>query len=116
MELNLKPRYHIIHSFTEKDEGYVTNQVQVANDLYEALRQFFIVFKEVQSSDFYISGESYAGKSGPKNEKVSHDKGTQSFLFRKVRSCHFIQDPQDESRPTNKHNQLERPSYWRWFD
>ena len=48
-------------SFTDKDEGYATNQVQVAKDLYEALRQFFLVFTEVQHSDFYITGESYAG-------------------------------------------------------
>ena len=48
-------------SFTDKDEGYATNQVQVAKDLYEALRQFFLVFTEVQQSDFYITGESYAG-------------------------------------------------------
>jgi len=52
-------------SFTDKDEGYATNQVQVAKDLYEALRQFFLVFTEVQQSDFYITGESYAGKYVP---------------------------------------------------
>ena len=33
----------------------------MAKDLYEALRQFFLVFTEVQQSDFYITGESYAG-------------------------------------------------------
>ena len=52
----------ILFSFTDNDKGYATNQEQVAKDLYEALRQFFIVFEDVHENDFFVTGESYAGK------------------------------------------------------
>ena len=38
---------------------------QVANDLYEALQQFFLLFPELQKNEFYATGESYAGKYVP---------------------------------------------------
>lgn len=49
-------------SFTKHDEGYVTNQSEVGRDLFEALQQFFTVFTEYADNDFYVTGESYAGK------------------------------------------------------
>ena len=74
-------------SFTEKDACYATDQnqvrmregnrnwvknvlnswkiVQVANDLYDALQQFFLLFPQLQRNDFYATGESYAGKYVP---------------------------------------------------
>jgi len=38
----------------------VTDEV-AAEDSYQALRHFFSIYPEYQKSDFYISGESYAG-------------------------------------------------------
>jgi len=52
-------------SFTDSDEGYVTDETGVANDLYSALTQFFILFPEYSANDFYVTGESYAGKYVP---------------------------------------------------
>ncbi|BES89400.1 Carboxypeptidase [Nesidiocoris tenuis] len=52
-------------SFTDNDAGYATNEEDVARNLYAALRQFFIVFPEYQKNEFYITGESYAGKYIP---------------------------------------------------
>ncbi|ODN02383.1 Venom serine carboxypeptidase [Orchesella cincta] len=52
-------------SFTEDEEGYARTQEEVANDLYQALMQFFRVFPEYAINDFYIAGESYAGKYVP---------------------------------------------------
>ncbi|XP_066539916.1 probable serine carboxypeptidase CPVL [Hoplias malabaricus] len=52
-------------SFTENDRGYATNQDDVGQDLYNALVQFFQIFSEFQSNDFYATGESYAGKYVP---------------------------------------------------
>ncbi|CAG9760640.1 unnamed protein product [Ceutorhynchus assimilis] len=51
------------YSFT--DGGYAQNQTKVGQDLYEALLQFFAMFPNIQSNDFYISGESYGGKYVP---------------------------------------------------
>jgi len=52
-------------SFTEDDAGYATNEEDVGRDLYSALTQFFTLFDSYQSNDFYITGESYAGKYIP---------------------------------------------------
>ncbi|KAM7313799.1 hypothetical protein ISCGN_003591 [Ixodes scapularis] len=52
-------------SFTERDQGYARSQEDVARDLFEALQQFFTLFVEYAANDFYIAGESYAGKYVP---------------------------------------------------
>lgn len=51
-------------SFTTKD-GYARNQTIVGQHLYEALKQFFLLFPELKENSFYITGESYAGKYIP---------------------------------------------------
>ncbi|XP_071108881.1 probable serine carboxypeptidase CPVL isoform X1 [Haliotis cracherodii] len=52
-------------SFTGNDSGYANNEEDVARDLYSCLTQFFQIFTSYQSNDFYITGESYAGKYVP---------------------------------------------------
>uniref|UniRef100_A0A3Q1HS57 Carboxypeptidase vitellogenic like n=1 Tax=Acanthochromis polyacanthus TaxID=80966 RepID=A0A3Q1HS57_9TELE len=52
-------------SFTDDDRGFAQNQDDVGRDLYSALTQFFQIFPEYQSNDFYATGESYAGKYVP---------------------------------------------------
>jgi vitellogenic carboxypeptidase-like protein len=52
-------------SYTEADKGYARDETDVARDLYEALQQFYTLFPEYQSRDFYVTGESYAGKYVP---------------------------------------------------
>lgn len=54
-------------SFTEG--GFARNQTKVGEDLYQALKQFFLLFPELQSNEFYVTGESYAGKYVP---SISH--------------------------------------------
>ncbi|XP_028128694.1 venom serine carboxypeptidase [Diabrotica virgifera virgifera] len=51
--------------FSFTDGGYAQNQTKVASDLYEALYQFFTLFYEFQDREFFIAGESYAGKYIP---------------------------------------------------
>ena len=60
-------------SFTKDSRGYATNQYDVARDLYKALSQFYKVFPERLSSDFYVTGESYAGKE-------KYEKYTRQYL------------------------------------
>ncbi|KAL1441243.1 hypothetical protein MTO96_008665 [Rhipicephalus appendiculatus] len=52
-------------SFTESERGYARNMRDVGRDMLEFLEQFFMVFGHLSSNDFYITGESYAGKYVP---------------------------------------------------
>ena len=56
-------------SFTNNDKGYANNETDVGRDVYTALVQFFELFPELQTNDFFVTGESYAGKYVP---AVSH--------------------------------------------
>ncbi|KAJ8977292.1 hypothetical protein NQ317_007431 [Molorchus minor] len=51
------------YSFT--NDLYAKNQTEVGKDLYNALQQFFKLFSELRENDFFIIGESYAGKYIP---------------------------------------------------
>lgn len=45
--------------------GYSKTEVDVGANLYSALVQFFTLFPQFQKNDFFITGESYAGKYVP---------------------------------------------------
>lgn len=53
------------YSFTDSEQGYAKNEDDVARNLYETIRQFFVMFPELLKNDFYVAGESYGGKYGP---------------------------------------------------
>lgn len=57
------------YSFTENDKGYATNETHVGRDVHTLLVQFFQLFPELQENEFFVTGESYAGKYVP---AVSH--------------------------------------------
>lgn len=65
-------------SFTDHDEGYARNETQVGEDLHSALVQFFTLFSELQGNDFYVTGESYAGKYVPALSYTIHEKNPTS--------------------------------------
>lgn len=52
-------------SFAEHEDLYSRNESHVGVNLYIALVQFFKVFPEYLKNDFYVTGESYAGKYVP---------------------------------------------------
>jgi len=61
-------------SYTDKDECYARNQTTVSNDLFNLLLQFFTVFPELRKNDFYLTGESYAGKYIPYLAYTIHER------------------------------------------
>lgn len=63
-------------SFTEG--GYAQNQTKVGEDLYHALKQFFLLFPDLQKNDFYVTGESYAGKYVPAVSHAIHEHNEKS--------------------------------------
>ncbi|XP_061270238.1 probable serine carboxypeptidase CPVL isoform X2 [Bos javanicus] len=52
-------------SFTDHVHGYAIDEDDVARNLYSALIQFFELFSDYRDNDFYVAGESYAGKYVP---------------------------------------------------
>ncbi|GAB0089600.1 hypothetical protein DMENIID0001_041720 [Sergentomyia squamirostris] len=74
-ELDFPPREHSWHidhniifidnpvgtgySFTDNEDGYATTETDVAEDLYEFMQQFFVLFPNLRSNDFFICAESY---------------------------------------------------------
>ncbi|XP_071518889.1 probable serine carboxypeptidase CPVL, partial [Panulirus ornatus] len=67
-------------SFTRNDAGYARNETDVGRDLYAAIVQFFMLFPELKSNDFYVSGESYAGKYVPALTYTIHKKNPTAEL------------------------------------
>lgn len=60
-------------SFTENDSGYARNVTDAARDMLEFLQQFFTLFGDLAKNDFYITGESYAGKYAPTVAATIHE-------------------------------------------
>lgn len=61
-------------SFTDNKSGFAEDESQVGNDLYSAISQIFQLFPNLSENDFYIIGESYAGKYAPALGHVIHRK------------------------------------------
>jgi len=53
------------YSWVEDSDGYVTNEMTMAIELYSLLTQFFAAHSNYLKNDFYVFGESYAGKYIP---------------------------------------------------
>ncbi|KAL3214738.1 hypothetical protein MRX96_034717 [Rhipicephalus microplus] len=61
------------YSFTNSTKGYSRNQTDVSRNMLEMLQQFFTLFGDYASNDFYLSGESYAGKYVPSIGVALHE-------------------------------------------
>lgn len=66
-------------SFTTP-QGYAKNQTVIGQHLYEALKQFFHLFPELRGNDFYLTGESYAGKYIPSIAYEIHQRNLLSHF------------------------------------
>lgn len=52
-------------SYTNSSAGLLRTLQQATDHLYNALHQFFQLYSELRDNDFYVTGESYAGKYVP---------------------------------------------------
>ncbi|GBP23881.1 Venom serine carboxypeptidase [Eumeta japonica] len=86
-EINWALKFHLIFidnpvgtgfSFTSDSKGYCRDQDCVAHDLYNSLTQFFQLFPQLKNNDFYIAGESYAGKYIPALATKIHEENKNS--------------------------------------
>ncbi|XP_053616890.1 venom serine carboxypeptidase-like [Plodia interpunctella] len=59
-------------SFTDQEKGYCTNEDCISKGLYNSLQQFFTLFPKLRNNDFFITGESYAGKYIPALAMMIH--------------------------------------------
>merc|ERR1719502_2181708 len=73
-KVNWNENYHLLFfdnpvgtgfSYTDTEEGYVSTHEQAGEDLRNAISQFFQLFPDLRANDFYVTGESYAGKWVP---------------------------------------------------
>lgn len=62
------------YSFTQNDLGYSNNEIEVGENLYQALIQFFTLFPDLQKNPFWVTGESYGGKYVPAISHTIHKK------------------------------------------
>jgi len=65
-------------SYTNSDFGYATDEAMVATNLYSALTQFFQKYPSMQAVDFYMFGESYAGKYIPATAFMIDEQNSQA--------------------------------------
>lgn len=89
-------------SYTNSSAGLLHTLQQVTDHLYNALGQFFQLYPELKDNEFYLTGESYAGKYIPAlaykihysnwfNKTVIHMKGLfiMSGLIDPVNMMHY---------------------------
>jgi len=48
-------------SYADYKKDYVTDEFQIANDMYNFMQEFYLLYPQYYNLDFYITGESYAG-------------------------------------------------------
>ncbi|XP_030744973.1 venom serine carboxypeptidase-like [Sitophilus oryzae] len=66
--------------FSFTNGGYAKTETKVGEDLYTALIQFFTLFPELQKNEFFVTGESYAGKYVPAVSYVIHQRNAGAKL------------------------------------
>jgi vitellogenic carboxypeptidase-like protein len=71
-------------SFTGELDRMATNQTTVGQDLYSALSQFYELFPDLRANDFFVTGESYAGKYVPSCAFEIHNQNQKVEAAKKI--------------------------------
>ncbi|PSN56676.1 putative serine carboxypeptidase CPVL [Blattella germanica] len=85
-------------SNSTSNNAYTATVGEVADHLYEALTQFFTVFTEFQTNDFYIAGESYAGKYVPTLAKKIEESNSTNINLKDLLIFSGLIDPTKQLR------------------
>jgi carboxypeptidase C (cathepsin A) len=65
-------------SYVTNPNGYVRSEQTLTEELYTALTSFYALFPSLLKNDFYVFGESYAGKYIPYLATYIHEQNTNS--------------------------------------
>ena len=68
------------YSFAEDGSSFSHNSTDTASNLHAFMDQFFWLFPEYQSNEFYITASSYAAKDAAFLASKFHEDGVQSFI------------------------------------
>jgi vitellogenic carboxypeptidase-like protein len=68
------------YSAVRDDNGYVSNQDEMAAQLYRAMQGFFALHPEYLENPMFICGESYAGKYVPSISHYIHERNAELAL------------------------------------
>lgn len=71
-------------SFTDTAQGFATNQTGIGADLADAVAQFFELFPALRKNDFYVTGESYAGKYVPACAYTVHERNKAAAASQRI--------------------------------
>ncbi|CAG2101950.1 unnamed protein product [Medioppia subpectinata] len=82
------------YSFTKNKLGYSRDENNVADNLYEFLQQFYIVFDDYRANELYIAGQSYGGKYVPAlGYRLMVSAGVSRLNFRGIAVGNGLIDP-----------------------
>ncbi|RWS26279.1 putative serine carboxypeptidase CPVL-like protein [Leptotrombidium deliense] len=80
-------------SFTDNDAGFSNNLNESTENLFIALTQFFTLFEELKKNEFYVIGESYAGKFAPAIAYRIHVDKSSNMNFKGIAVGNGLIDP-----------------------
>ena len=94
-------------SYTDSPQGFRNDSRQIADDLYELLRQFFLLFPTYRTCRLYVHGVSYAGHFLPTlgwkihNENVKRGEEEQ-IAFEGLLIASGWMDPESQTSEENE--------------
>ncbi|XP_034251836.1 venom serine carboxypeptidase-like [Thrips palmi] len=71
-------------SFASTPDGLATSSEEAGRDLLAALRQFYTLFPQLKNNEFFIAGESYAGKYAPALAMAIHESNAKAGADAKI--------------------------------
>jgi vitellogenic carboxypeptidase-like protein len=68
-------------SFTDSNDGFVTNEVEVGQNLYTFFSEFYQLYPQLLNNPLILTGESYGGKYIPEISITIHNENLRYKLI-----------------------------------